>query len=259
MHRVLNVILTLATFNLAFRGHRKSLIKPGDNENVGNFLSIIKLIAIYDPVLEELISKPERSVNYLSPDIQNELICLLAKTVEKKIVQVINNAPFFSIISDTTQDITKIDQLSQVIWYVEIEKDESGKPKEIRINESFLGFERVDDQSASGLENKLLNGLDRRNIDLKKRRGHGYDGAAVINGIYSGVQERISQKQENATFVHCAAHRLNLVLNDTANGIPEVRKFFDLIQSIYVFLRSKRASLGFTVNFFWKQRKHWSN
>lgn len=69
--------LTLATCNLAFRGHRDIL----GQQNCGNFLAIIELLASYDPVLEELIKRPEGSVKYLSPIIQNELIYILSQRV----------------------------------------------------------------------------------------------------------------------------------------------------------------------------------
>jgi len=52
-----------------------------ESNSKGNFLSIIELLAKYDPVLEELLSKPKGSIKYLSHDIQNELIDLLANGV----------------------------------------------------------------------------------------------------------------------------------------------------------------------------------
>lgn len=51
LERIVNVTLTLATCNLAFRGHREILGQP----NSGNFLAIIELLARYDPVLQELV------------------------------------------------------------------------------------------------------------------------------------------------------------------------------------------------------------
>ena len=39
-------------------------------------------------------------------------------------------------------------------------------------------------------------------------------------------------------FVHCAAHNLNLVVNDAVNSIMENDNFFGVIQSIYVFFSS---------------------
>ena len=76
LERIVNVTLTLATCNLAFRGHRDIL----GQQNCGNFLAIIELLASYDPVLQELIKRPEGSVKYLSPTIQNELIYILSQS-----------------------------------------------------------------------------------------------------------------------------------------------------------------------------------
>ena len=48
--RILDCVKYVATQNLAFDGHVKSLTK---NENPGNFLSLVKLLAKYDPTLNE--------------------------------------------------------------------------------------------------------------------------------------------------------------------------------------------------------------
>jgi len=233
LDRIMNIILTLATCNLSFRGHREVI---GDSGKNGNFLSIVELLAVYDPVLKELITKPENSIRYLSPKIQKEIIDLLSGTVEEEIVKNIQEVPFFSIITDTTQDIAKIDQMSQIFRYAQIINDENGKPVDVKITESFLGFEKVNDQTASGLESKIVDGLEKKKIELSKCRGQGYDGAATMSGIYNGVQKKILDREEKAIFVHCAEHRLNIVLNDASMGaIPEVQKFWDTIEQIYAF------------------------
>ena len=45
--RITDVTLTLASCNLAFRGHREKVGEPSS----GNFLSIVELLSRYDPVL----------------------------------------------------------------------------------------------------------------------------------------------------------------------------------------------------------------
>lgn len=137
------ITLILTKNSLAFRGHRETI----DEVYNGNFLTQVNFLVKYDPVMKELVSKPKGTINYLSPTIQNELIDCLANTLEKRLVSKINQSLFFSIIMDTTQDITKVDQLSKVIRYVKIEV-ETGKPTNINIIESFLGFTKVSDQSA---------------------------------------------------------------------------------------------------------------
>ena len=58
---------------------------------------------------------------------------------------------------------------------------------------------------------------------------------ATREGIYSGVQARIVAKQPKAVYVHCAAHNLNLVLNDAISDVVDVRNFFGTVEQTYVF------------------------
>ena len=56
-----------------------------------------------------------------------------------------------------------------------------------------------------------------------------------MSGQYTGLQTRIKQKSNNAEYVHCAAHNLNSVLNDSVNNITEMIVFYSLINEIYVY------------------------
>jgi hypothetical protein len=56
-----------------------------------------------------------------------------------------------------------------------------------------------------------------------------------MSGIYSGVQARIKKVEPNALCVHCAAHNLNLVVNDVVNGVQRISAYFVTIRSIYIF------------------------
>jgi len=155
---------------------------------------------------------------------------MVARCVKDDILNDIKAAPFFSVMVDTTQDISKTDQLSQVIRYVTVETDVAGKPDRLNICESFIGFLVVDDQSASSLCDTVVQKcIEDNGLKLAKLRGQGYDGAASMSGIYSGVQAQIVAKQPKAVYVHCAAHNLNLVLNDAVSDVVDVRNFLALL------------------------------
>lgn len=49
---------------------------------------------------------------------------------------------------DTTQDISKVYQLSKVIRYIEVEKNDSGEVTKIFVHETFSGFTKVESQKA---------------------------------------------------------------------------------------------------------------
>lgn len=233
--RLLDVTLTLSTCNLAFRGHRENISDIAVSSSKGNFLSIVELLAKYDPILHELLSKPKGQIKYLSPKIQNELIAVLVQKVEKALINEIVTAPFYSIIFDTTQDIAKTDQLCELYRYCVIEKDENGTPRALVIKETFLGFHEVKDQTASEISKQIIKSIDDKNISLHKCRGQGYDGANNMKGTYGGVQKLIRDIEPNAVYVHCAAHNLNLVVNDAVKEVTEMQTFFETVQQIYNF------------------------
>lgn len=189
LHRLLNITLTLAICNLPFRGHREKV--GGEEGSSGNIISIIELLAKYDPVLQEVPNKPKGRIKYMSPSVHNELVNLLSLKVESKIVTEIKEATFYSIIMDTTKDISKRDQLREIYRYCVIQKDEKGIPKALEIKESFLGFHVVKDQSAVHLSNEIMKKIEKRGFSLTECRGQGYGGASNMSGVYIGVQKRI--------------------------------------------------------------------
>nr|CAI5832529.1 unnamed protein product [Callosobruchus analis] len=198
-------------------------------------MAISRLLSNYDATLKELLLKPKGEINYLSPTIQNEIISLLGTTVRNNIISKIKKVLFLTIILDTTQDLSKIDQLSVVFRYISVTENDDNVPKEIKICESFLGFIAVTDCSAAGLKTVILNLTKEYGIDLTKCRGQGYDGANVMSGVYGLLQTLIKEHAPNTDYVHCAAHALNFVFNDAARHVREVSTFFDNLEKIYTF------------------------
>lgn len=234
LERLINITLTLAKNCLAFRGHRESLSETYN----GNFLSMVQLMAKYDDVLKQVVNLPKGTTKYLSHKIQDEIINILCDKVKSCLISKVKKAPFFSVMMDTTQDLSKKDQLSQVVRYVEILKNEKDEPIGLEIKESFLGFSEVHDHSAAGLSSKIVQFIEDSGLSFDKCRGQGYDGAAVMSGVYGGVQALIKEKQPKATYIHCAAHNLNLVIGDAVKCCMEIQSYFAILEEIYVFLET---------------------
>ena len=53
-----------------------------------------------------------------------------------------------------------------------------------------------------------------------------YDGAAVMASHLNGLQAKVRDVAPCATFVHCYAHRLNLVLSQGVKAIRQAKYFF---------------------------------
>jgi len=70
---------------MPFRGHREN-----DTElQQGNFLSIVQLLAKYDPLLAELIRKPGDTVKYLHHRNHDELIQILSQHAVAKYLYIL--------------------------------------------------------------------------------------------------------------------------------------------------------------------------
>ena len=69
----------------------------------------------------------------------------------------------------------------------------------------------------------------------KKLIAQTYDGAAVMSGEHNGLQSKIRVKCPEAIFVHCYAHKLNLVCSQSLSFIKECRVFFNNISSFGTF------------------------
>jgi hypothetical protein len=58
---------------------------------------------------------------------------------------------------------------------------------------------------------------------------------AIVKGLLNGLQSKIKSTAPQAMFIHCYAHRLNLVLQDAVGELPEVKIFFATLSGISVF------------------------
>ena len=224
---------------IAFRGHQE-IVGDGKCEG-GNFLGLVYLLSKTDPFLRDLINTPAGTVRYLSPKIQNELINILGNETRRSLIRKMVNAPCYSIIVDSTSDITRVDQLSVIVRWMEIPENCESPGREPKVRETFLGFIPTSDATANGLTRTFVEHLVKLGIDLKKFPGQGYDGASTMSDEKGGVQMKfreLVQKlgvKSQVPFVHCATHNLNLVVNDAVQGSVEGVTFFGSLAELFNF------------------------
>lgn len=115
LHRFLAIIQPLAERTMAFRGSTDTLNKP-DN---GNFLKEVELMAKFDPVMKQHVSRVESGtvshVHYLGKTIQNELIDSISSKIIESIVKEIKTSKYFSIILDCIPDLSHKEQISVIV------------------------------------------------------------------------------------------------------------------------------------------------
>lgn len=154
---LLHALMFCASQDIALRGHRESVSSP----NKGNFLELLDLIAIHDPIVHDrLINGPNNAI-YTSYGIQNHLLHLLGERLRNGICHLVRSAKMYTILVDETKDFSKQEQMSFVVRYVDMSKGE--------IHEHFLTYVEAKSLDAASLSNYIKNLLIQFNLNWSVR------------------------------------------------------------------------------------------
>lgn len=225
LRRVVAVVKFLAIRGLPFYGDNETI---GSKYN-GNFLGCLELISQFDPFLSSHLQKygnpGKGNVSYLSSTTVDEFINIMAEKVTARIIEEISSAKYFSLILDSTPDVTHLDQLCFVLRYVC-----NAQPVE-----RFLKFVPITSHKSESLADVVLKTLTELDLDMSNCRGQSYDNASNMAGKYSGLQARLKSLNPVADFIPCAAHSLNLVGVNAVESCSFALQFFSLVQQVYNF------------------------
>jgi hypothetical protein len=107
------------------------------------------------------------------------------------------------------------------------------------IKETTLGLIELEDLGANAIATAVDLALRDAHIDPGKCVGIASDGAAVMSGARGGVQALLRERvMPGAIYVHCAAHRLNLVLVKAAKALSPVLIFWDAVEAVANFFHA---------------------
>lgn len=138
-----------------------------DGLNHGNFLEAVRLLAQFDPFLAAHVESLQKNqTSYLSKRIQNELIALMARMVREAIIKDIKKSGPFGIMFDTTPDMSRREQMSEIVRYVLIDFEEMS----YEVKESFLDFIEIKGprKDAETLSSAILHKLRGDGLTLDK-------------------------------------------------------------------------------------------
>ena len=220
LSKIIHTILFLGRQNIPFRGRHES----EGSLNKGNFLELLNLRALDNP---DLALHLKGTFTYTSPKIQNEIIALCGRRIQRGIVEEVRKSGCYGLICDETTDISRQEQLSICLRYV----DET-----VTVHERFLGFWPVKETDGESLHNFLKDVLKELGIPVCMMRAQCYDGAANMRGRYKGVSTRFLQDESRAIYIHCHAHVLNLTLAKASTSVQDVRNILGVVDSLYKLL-----------------------
>lgn len=220
---------------IALRGDTEKLTENNSSSgNPGNFLALLKLLAVHDDVLRTHLEAPAmRCATYISPRTQNELIEVMGKhMILQGILHDLNAAPYYSILADEVTS-HNAEHLAICARFVDGNMD---------VREEFLFFLELERITGERIAQAILEFLKENNIPTANMRGQGYDGASNMSSAKVGVQAHIMREAPLSTYVHCNSHSLNLVISKSCS-LPQIRNVVDRLKNCcWYFLNSPKRS-----------------
>ncbi|XP_074557570.1 uncharacterized protein LOC141813501 [Curcuma longa] len=224
-------LLWLATQGCPFRGHDES----ESSLNRGNFIELLKFQAhLNDEIAKVVLHNAPQNAKYTSPQIQKEILHILANKVRIMIRDELGDAKF-CILVDEAQDESKKEQMTLILRFV----NNSGF-----LVERFFEILSVEDTTSANLKKSISDIFVQHNIQIHNMRGQGYDGASNMRGEWNGLQALFLRDCPYAYYVHCFAHRLQLTLVAAAKDVPSIWQFFSYLTSIVNFVTSSPKRLN---------------
>ena len=173
MRRLIDITLHLARQNCSFRGNNELGGRGGSEVNEGYYTETCKLLANYDKIIRDHLEHGKGNERYTSSSIQNDIIFCAANIAREKVLKAIKDNKYFSLIIDGSSDMSRRNQLSFNIRYVDMEY---GITKE-----SFICLHNMKHQeSANNLFDCVMEMMKEWGLNFDNCRGQGYNGAAVM-------------------------------------------------------------------------------
>lgn len=209
-----------------------------ESKNPGKWISFIKLQLETNLTFRELHQKfmsTRTAMDYTSKTSINEFVEIIAESVRSVICSQIKDSGLFSALIDESKDTAKREELAISVRYF------VGK-----VVERFYDLRPLEDFGARSIMTFTKEVIDSI-IESSGRSvviSLGADGASVMSGEFAGVAELLrSEHFQWLIYMHCTAHRLNLVVNDVIKGSPLALDIITMINSLYSFINTPKVRL----------------
>ena len=145
------------------------------------------------------------------------------ETVRNEVIDQLQKAPSFSVMADTTADLSNIDQVSVVFRYGLDEKPYKRLPC----------IQVWNGKTGAGHANAIVEALTECQIDLNTLQFQSYDCATCMSGVFKGCQKILSEKFKelfpgisDIPYLSCLSHRPNTFVGDAVKEITLLQRSF---------------------------------
>ena len=203
-----------------------------NSDNPGVFRSILDFVCQCDSS-PKMHLESGKVFKGISKTIQNELLESILEECQKKIKQEIAESDYLAVMCDDTTDVSEKPQMV-IVFRFEI------KGKNF---ERFWSFFNPQNQTAKELPDILLRQLrpiigNHSTILIAQC----YDGTVNLSGTHNGVQAITKKTYPSAHFVHCYAHKLNLILQKATSVNRNVKVFFSSVSGVSEFFPNHHSA-----------------
>ena len=188
------------------------------------FEDIIELqIANGDALLKQHVEQGPSNAQYTSKFSSVSLIEAIDTWIERRLMSSSKSSPFFSLLADECQDVSTQEELSLCCrWVVDGHSEEH-----------FMTILHIRSLDAETLASTITFYVESQGLNIKRLIGQGCDGAAPFSGKNTGVQRRMRTLSGHALYIHCSCHRLQLASIQAADSVPQIKKFFGMLLSLW--------------------------
>ena len=231
--KVVKYIRWFCLQEIAFRGVEEHDDK---SDKKGNFRELMdlefELHSGFEEQRQAIMSQYSIHTDYLSKTIYNEFITIMATEVKRSIFKEVAATKFFSVIIDECKDVCNFKQLSLCLRY-----SIGSRPIERFVQLVHLSDGSYGAQAIIKEVEKLVTELIHVGGVLT---GLGADGASVMSGQWADVQALLKQIYPWLIYVHCVAHRLNLLIVSSLKGT--CKNILTLVDKLHALFSSAKTN-----------------
>ncbi|KAL4130596.1 hypothetical protein QTP88_008017 [Uroleucon formosanum] len=175
-------------------------------------------------------------VTYLGSGSQNEFIELLSLKTRNRVIEEVKNAEMYSVLADTTPDITHQDKLATCVRYV----DNNGNVKE-----RLLEINECTDKTGFGIAKNIYDTLVRNELNPGFIAFQSDDFASSMSGQFHVAQKELSKlATHHISYIPRQAHRINTFSEDGCNASVIIFNLIGNLESLYVFFNASIKRYG---------------
>ncbi len=175
-----------------------------------------------------------QDMHYLSHQSVSEWLLCLQDVLVADIRADVKQAGWWSLAGDSSRDISKAEQVVTTVRYV----------KNGQIEERIIDIRRIKQQYACDYAVAII-GATSDLAEIATLTGVSFDGASSMAGKYGGAHLQIrALLGASAFFTWCHAHRLQLVVLDSKDEVPQISDVFNTLRSLWVYTHASYQRLA---------------